>query len=134
MSLDTALVVHGVISSGHPTVFPPCQVHVLLQTDTGAEQGRGELRQALCDRFYADVGRKPGEIFVSDGSKCDIGRLLMMFGADASVAVQVCQAGIYTMFPTHLGEKPKFCIPANLTVLLICPLRTPPTQRMWTLA
>jgi hypothetical protein len=35
------------------------------------------------------VGRKPGEIFVSDGSKCDIGRLQLMFGADVSVALQV---------------------------------------------
>ncbi len=54
----------------------------------GAEQGRGELRAALCERFYAAVGRKPGEVFVSDGSKCDIGRLQMMFGAGVSVAVQ----------------------------------------------
>lgn len=35
------------------------------------------------------VGRKPGEIFVSDGSKCDIGRLQLMFGADVTVALQV---------------------------------------------
>lgn len=35
------------------------------------------------------VGRKPNEIFVSDGSKCDIGRLQLMFGADVSVALQV---------------------------------------------
>ncbi len=55
----------------------------------GAEQGRGEVREALCERFYAAVGRKPSEIFVSDGSKCDIGRLQMMFGAGVSVAVQV---------------------------------------------
>ena len=55
----------------------------------GAEQGKGELREALCQRFYSHVGRKPSEIFVSDGSKCDIGRLQMMFGADTTVAVQV---------------------------------------------
>ena len=56
----------------------------------GAEQGKPQLREALCSRFYAHVGRKPNEIFVSDGSKCDIGRLQMMFGSDTTVAVQAC--------------------------------------------
>jgi LL-diaminopimelate aminotransferase len=55
----------------------------------GAEQGHGPVREAICERLYKGVGRKPGEIFVSDGSKCDIGRLQMMFGADVSVALQV---------------------------------------------
>ncbi len=55
----------------------------------GAEQGRGDLREALQSAFYSNVGIKANEIFVSDGSKCDIGRLQMMFGADVSVAVQV---------------------------------------------
>jgi aspartate/methionine/tyrosine aminotransferase len=57
----------------------------------GAEQGQGPLREAICDRFYAKLGRKPNEIFVSDGSKCDIGRLQLMFGADVTVAAQVGQ-------------------------------------------
>merc|ERR1739848_714032 len=29
-----------------------------------------------------------GEVFVSDGSKCDISRILMLFGSDTSIAVQ----------------------------------------------
>ena len=33
--------------------------------------------------------RTADEIFVSDGSKCDIARIQMMFGAKATVAVQV---------------------------------------------
>ena len=41
----------------------------------GAEQGQGALREALCSRYYAEHGRTPDEIFVSDGSKCDIGRM-----------------------------------------------------------
>ena len=32
---------------------------------------------------------KASEVFVSDGSKCDIGRLQLMFGKGISVAVQV---------------------------------------------
>eukprot|EP00884_Botryococcus_braunii_P000832 jgi/Botrbrau1/1074/Bobra.0076s0039.1 len=54
----------------------------------GAEQGQGALREAICNRFYGSLGRKPNEIFVSDGSKCDIGRLQMMFGRDMTVALQ----------------------------------------------
>ncbi len=55
----------------------------------GAEQGRPELREAIAEEFYGRTGITAGEIFVSDGSKCDIGRLQLMFGSDASVAVQV---------------------------------------------
>ena len=88
--------------------FPVCSY--------GAEQGRPELRQAVVDRFYAHAGRAAGEVFISDGSKCDIGeklgfrglglgfkfsglqtptpplflpgRLQMMFGAATTAALQ----------------------------------------------
>lgn len=53
----------------------------------GAEQGQGPLREALANTFYKGL-RTADEIFVSDGSKCDISRLQVMFGADHSVAVQ----------------------------------------------
>ena len=48
----------------------------------------GELREALATHFYPGT-RAADEIFVSDGSKCDIARLQMMFGKDPTVAVQV---------------------------------------------
>lgn len=59
----------------------------------GAEQGQAAVREAITRRLYAHVGRKPSEIFVSDGSKCDIGRLQLMFGSQVSVAVQVRRVG-----------------------------------------
>merc|ERR1719223_1761030 len=31
---------------------------------------------------------EPSEVYISDGSKCDLGRLQWLFGADATVAVQ----------------------------------------------
>ena len=46
----------------------------------GAEQGQGPLREKLAERFYPDGMVSPDEIFVSDGSKCDITRLQMLFG------------------------------------------------------
>lgn len=55
----------------------------------GPEQGYQPLREAICNRLYKDCGLTAGDIFVSDGSKCDIGRLQMMFGSDISVALQV---------------------------------------------
>ena len=72
----------------------------------GAEQGQGPVREALCNRLYSHVGRHAGEVFVSDGSKCDIGRLQMMFGAGTSVALQVggggCGGGGWAGFSWHL--------------------------------
>lgn len=62
----------------------------------GVEQGQTPLREAIQQRLYSKVGRTASEIFVSDGSKCDIGRLQLMFGADVSVACQVCaRAGVW---------------------------------------
>ena len=60
---------------------------LLLALRYGAEQGQGPLREALAKTFYPN--RVADEIFVSDGSKCDIARIQMMFGAKATVAVQV---------------------------------------------
>ena len=56
----------------------------------GAEQGQGPLREAIAKRFYSNVSDvvDEGDIFVSDGSKCDIGRLQMCFGSGKSVSVQ----------------------------------------------
>ncbi|KAL6770063.1 hypothetical protein ACKKBG_A33455 [Auxenochlorella protothecoides x Auxenochlorella symbiontica] len=77
----------------------------------GSEQGQSKLREAITERLYAHVGRKPNEIFVSDGSKCDIGRLQLMFGADVSIATQdpaypvyVDSSVIMGMTGEHNGE------------------------------
>uniref|UniRef100_A0A2N9IME2 Aminotransferase class I/classII large domain-containing protein n=1 Tax=Fagus sylvatica TaxID=28930 RepID=A0A2N9IME2_FAGSY len=51
----------------------------------GAEQGNMELRMAIADKFYRDVGVKVNEVFVSDGAQCDISRLQAYI--DSSVIV-----------------------------------------------
>ncbi len=49
--------------------------------------GLPELRQRIASVLYE--GRvAPDEVFVSDGAKCDIGRLQTLFGSQADVAVQ----------------------------------------------
>ena len=53
----------------------------------GPERGHAEIRHALSEKYY----RKrvsPQDIFVSDGAGCDIGRLQILFGQDAILAIQ----------------------------------------------
>ncbi len=53
----------------------------------GEEQGLTALRERIAERYYnGRVG--PEEIFISDGAKCDIGRLQILFGPGARIAVQ----------------------------------------------
>jgi len=70
----------------------------------GAEQGQGALREALAAAFYpARAARGPrarrsraaaqglvkaSELFVSDGSKCDITRLQLLLGPGRRIALQ----------------------------------------------
>ncbi|MDL2229371.1 LL-diaminopimelate aminotransferase [Treponema sp. OttesenSCG-928-L16] len=53
----------------------------------GDEQGLTALRERIAAVFYK--GRiAADEVFISDGAKCDIGRLQLLFGAGTKVAVQ----------------------------------------------
>jgi LL-diaminopimelate aminotransferase len=74
----------------------------------GSEAGREDLREAIAGAFYGDTVIKPDEIFVSDGSKCDIGRLQMMFGAQTSVAVQDPSYPVYVDSSVIMGMTGEF--------------------------
>lgn len=56
---------------------------------TGYQEGYGEeaLRQSIVDRFYPGLA-SADEVFISDGSKCDIGRLQLLFGPQCTIGVQ----------------------------------------------
>jgi LL-diaminopimelate aminotransferase len=56
-------------------------------TGYGPEQGINELREKIASVIYGGLVH-PDEIFISDGAKCDLGRLQMLFGGDVSIAVQ----------------------------------------------
>jgi LL-diaminopimelate aminotransferase len=45
------------------------------------------VKSKLAEKWYHGLV-KPDEIFVSDGAKCDCGRLQVLFGSDVSIAVQ----------------------------------------------
>lgn len=56
----------------------------------GPEQGYAFLRDAIAENDYKNNGIdiSADEIFVSDGSKCDTGNILEIFGLDNKIAVQ----------------------------------------------
>lgn len=68
-------------------------------TYTGYEPpfGREELRMRIVERFY-EGKVSSDEIFVSDGSKCDIARLQFLFGRDCTVAMQD------PSYPAYIGS------------------------------
>lgn len=55
----------------------------------GPEQGHDFLRNAIAENDYASRGIsiQPGEIFISDGAKSDLGNIGDLFSADCRVAV-----------------------------------------------
>jgi len=55
--------------------------------DAQAQEFLGKLRTKISKNWYNDIV-SPDEITVSDGSKPDCGRLLLLFGSHVSVAVQ----------------------------------------------
>tara|TARA_R110002096_G_scaffold95425_3_gene213948 strand:+ start:3665 stop:4897 length:1233 start_codon:yes stop_codon:yes gene_type:complete len=53
----------------------------------GPEQGYAFLREAIADNAYAGLNVSADEIFVSDGSKCDSGNILDIFGPGNTIAI-----------------------------------------------
>lgn len=73
----------------------------------GDEQGLTALREKIASRYYHGVVDRD-EVFVSDGAKCDIGRLQLMFGAKASFAVQDPSYPVYVDGGVILGQSGNF--------------------------
>ena len=55
----------------------------------GPEQGYDWLSQIIIDKAYKPLGvdLKPGEVFISDGSKCDSANILDIFALDNKIAI-----------------------------------------------
>ncbi|MDH4445286.1 MAG: LL-diaminopimelate aminotransferase [Akkermansiaceae bacterium] len=53
----------------------------------GPEQGYEFLRQAIVDHQFANLGISADEVFISDGSKCDTGNILDIFGKGNVIAI-----------------------------------------------
>lgn len=69
----------------------------------GSVQGDHLLRQRISQRLYQGH-IDPEDIFISDGCKCDIGRLQMMFGGEAAIAVQDPTYPVYVDTSVMVGQ------------------------------
>ena len=75
----------------------------------GPEQGHDFLREAIAKNDYQDrgVSISADEIFISDGSKCDTGNILDIFGSDNRIAVLDPVYPVYVdtnVMAGHTGE------------------------------
>lgn len=53
----------------------------------GPEQGYDFLREAIVENEFAGLGIAADEVFISDGSKCDSGNILDIFGEGNKIAI-----------------------------------------------
>ena len=72
-------------------------------TGYGAEQGTKELREKISSKLYNGLVA-PDEVFVTDGAKCDIARLMMMFGKNVVSAVQDPSYPVYVDTAVMMGQ------------------------------
>lgn len=81
----------------------------------GPEQGLKHLREKIASAIYQGLV-DPEEVFISDGAKCDLGRLQMLFGRDVSIAAQDPAYPVYIEGSLIQGVKnivPMPCTPEN---------------------
>ncbi len=69
----------------------------------GPEEGQYKLRQLIAEQIYQNQ-REPEEVFISDGTNCDIGRLQVLFGNQATLAVQDPSYPVYVDTGVMLGQ------------------------------
>lgn len=82
----------------------------------GSDQGRLKLREMIASRLYKNLV-SPDELFISDGAKCDCGRLQLLFDENTTVAVQDPTYPVYVDTTVISGKKPTIitmpCNPEN---------------------
>lgn len=93
---EASLISLGIGDTTEP--IPPSIVHAMAEASSGLgtqerysgygpEQGIRALREKIASQIYSNLVRAD-EVFVSDGAKCDLGRLQLLFGNDVSIAIQ----------------------------------------------
>lgn len=81
----------------------------------GPEAGDPNLRKAIAKVYYHEL-ISPDEVFISDGAKCDIGRVQLMFGPQVKIAVQDPTYPVYVDTGTLVGNRSISylpCLPEN---------------------
>ncbi|XP_059653099.1 LL-diaminopimelate aminotransferase, chloroplastic-like [Cornus florida] len=77
-------------------------------TGYGAGQGEQPLRAAIASTFYSNLGIDDADVFVSDGAKCDISRLQVLFGSGVTMAVQDPSYPAYVDSSVIMGQTGQF--------------------------
>lgn len=78
----------------------------------GPEQGFSELRKKIAEALYHNRVN-PDDIIISDGAKCDLGRIQMLFGSHVSIAVQDPAYPVYIDGSLILGVETIIPMPCN---------------------
>jgi len=84
-----------------PSYLPVCLV--LRHLRYGPDQGVKDLREKIASTLYGNR-IDPDDVFVSDGAKCDIGRLQVMFGKNVVTAVQDPSYPVYVDTAVIMGQ------------------------------
>lgn len=82
----------------------------------GDDGGDAELRALIAKRFYSEAGCfdiSADDIFVSDGAKCDIARLQVLFGKGVKVYVQDPAYPVYVDGSLIMGVEDIERLPCN---------------------
>lgn len=81
-------------------------------TGYGPEEGHYLLRQKIAEQFYHKQFTAD-EIFISDGTNCDIGRLQVLFGNEVTIAVQDPSYPVYVDTGVILGQTMHYDAPSR---------------------
>lgn len=79
-------------------------------TGYGCGQGDLQLRRALAKKYNIE----PDEVFISDGAKCDLGRLQLLFGRNVTIAVQDPAYPVYIDTSALVGQQKVIKLPCTL--------------------
>jgi LL-diaminopimelate aminotransferase len=81
-------------------------------TGYGPEEGQYSLRQLIAEQLYQNRF-KAEEIFISDGTNSDIGRLQILFGSQTTMAVQDPSYPVYIDTSVMLGQTSTYHAPSS---------------------
>lgn len=73
----------------------------------GDEQGMTKLREKVAEKIYKNMV-KSSDVFISDGAKCDIARMQVMFGKNVTIAVQDPAYPVYVDGSVIIGATGKY--------------------------
>jgi LL-diaminopimelate aminotransferase len=77
----------------------------------GPSSGLMELREKVQEIYYPTLS--PSEIYISDGAKCDIGRLQLLFDSKSIIGVQDPTYPVYSDTASILGGKQVHLLPCT---------------------